>query len=1231
MTPTTILEFPVPRARGDILPLNRWTVKLDASQRVVVSESGVTHVDFGGESNAYLVAGGTVGDFKVLGLNSGVERPSNSDLLVSSDVETKNITSVQLAALEFDENRRRCGQVWFEPNCTARLNIAAETKYVLFVIRVAAVKGSRFSMHSVTAETVKRNNEIGFERVQYLESNDFNVGSLPEEFRNKLNRATALLDGLNSNLQRLEIVSSTENMTRHKPKSDVSHSLASQKEKFVLLRSKIFDKTFYSANVGLVFESQDEAMQHYLTWGMPNLFSCHPLIDCSVLEPDAKTLLKNGNLNGFLNYLSKPHKQVKALSEFFYPRYLELEGNDISNHPGGCVGWFIEHANDSTFLPTTTRGIRWSQFRNAVHRASLDRIDDLRSEQRNYASSVPGMEISHDLPAKEHAIAGQGEELVHPLVTVVALADGQLANIERSLTSILTQSYTNFELIVVSNTVNPSFREKIDRLVSGDSRASVIYEVSTNRGRLWNRGIDCAKGDYIALIRSGYEWDVDHLAKLTPHVQSEGADYAFSQVKIFDGELQTAWGAPLDSVEIIKRNSMDFSAIIFSRYVGESREVRFDSARKGSWEHSLAIRMAEELNGVVVESPSVSFIEKTTVAEFEKMNRDPLGLWTLLGEKWLDWESASRKETVTGRTSIVMPVYGQRDLTVTAVESVLNTSIGWDLEIVLVDNGSSFEDYWRLAAAYSGEQRIRIVHLPFNFNFALGSNIGAIESTGEYVFFLNNDTEVQPGWLQPLIDQIRGQGVLGVQPLLLYPDDSIQSAGTAFVLKDELPVPFLVHQPKEAAEPVGDTRFDVITAAAMLVRRNDFIRVKGFDPIFINGMEDVDLCLRMCEEGGHFRVESKSLVYHHESKTPGRGTYITQNRHEFLKRWRKTMPTPDLKMWQKCGLKIANIGTDGNEIPSPKVTLMSSEDKPNRQWGLKFAAPGGSKGDTWGDTYFVESLRDALIRQNVVARTYRHGPNTNYVHSHDQVNLVIRGLDRVAPVPGKVNVIWLISHPEAVTPHELAGFDIVYVASEIWAEEIERKYGISARVLHQATDTSRFNTEVDPDMKRRHAVFVGSVHTGRRRSIVEDAVAARVPFSVIGKGWKGQLPDSILEGEHIPNEKLASVYRSADVVLAEHWPLMGQLGFVQNRLFDAVASGCRVVSDPVPGVEELFGGAVQTYRTVDELRFLLSDEGRSCFPDAASLQRIAERVQRKHSFDARASRMIRDIDAFVAG
>ena len=141
-----------------------------------------------------------------------------------------------------------------------------------------------------------------------------------------------------------------------------------------------------------------------------------------------------------------------------------------------------------------------------------------------------------------------------------------------------------------------------------------------------------------------------------------------------------------------------------------------------------------------------------------------------------------------------------------------------------------------------------------------------------------------------------------------------------------------------------------------------------------------------------------------------------------------------------------------------------------------------------------------------------------------------------------------------------------------------------------------------------------------------DAIEAGLRPLVWGENWARFIPQECIQGDYLPKEQLPGVYRNARVVLADHHRDMAEHGFVANRIFDAVASGARVVSDEVPGLADLFGGAVQVYRSVDDLARLASPEGAAqAFPGPRELREIARRVAAEHSFAARAATLLKDV------
>ncbi|WP_260855788.1 glycosyltransferase [Curtobacterium sp. 9128] len=286
------------------------------------------------------------------------------------------------------------------------------------------------------------------------------------------------------------------------------------------------------------------------------------------------------------------------------------------------------------------------------------------------------------------------------------------------------------------------------------------------------------------------------------------------------------------------------------------------------------------------------------------------------------------------------------------------------------------------------------------------------------------------------------------------------------------------------------------------------------------------------------------------------------------------------------------------------------------RWSIRIAAHPGPRGDDWGDTFFARDLAEALrtLGQEVVV-DHRESHVRPFSEHLDDVALTLRGLDDIPVHPAATNVLWVISHPDLLTPAELARYDIRFAAGPVWASRTAETTGLPIAPLLQATDPARFHPgDADPTPTGLDTVFVGKTRNVFR-PVVRDAVDAGADLAVWGEGWEGLLPDGVHRGVFVPNHELPALYRSARVVLNDHWDDMARDGFLSNRLFDAAASGALVVTDPVPGVDELFHGAVRTYDSVATLRELIRS-GES----ATAAERAARgtRIGAEHSFRRRA-------------
>lgn len=292
-----------------------------------------------------------------------------------------------------------------------------------------------------------------------------------------------------------------------------------------------------------------------------------------------------------------------------------------------------------------------------------------------------------------------------------------------------------------------------------------------------------------------------------------------------------------------------------------------------------------------------------------------------------------------------------------------------------------------------------------------------------------------------------------------------------------------------------------------------------------------------------------------------------------------------------------------------------------RRWTIVTSAPKGERADQWGDTWFARDLATALNDLGQQAKVVsRAGANTE-ARDRDDVVVVLRGLRAITPRPqsSATWLLWIISHPEEVSADEVDGYDAVFAASAHWSRAAE----LGARPLLQATNPARFVPGQSRDSGR--PVFVGSTR-GEFRPIVRDCRRAGIDVDVYGVGWEAFLAEQEIAGTFVANAELPQVYASAPVVLNDHWADMAAEGFLSNRLFDAVASGARVLSDRAVGLEEVFGDAVRTYRDADELPGLLTGDLDAVFGSPAQRRAAAERIARDHSFQARARQLIAAVE-----
>jgi hypothetical protein len=345
--------------------------------------------------------------------------------------------------------------------------------------------------------------------------------------------------------------------------------------------------------------------------------------------------------------------------------------------------------------------------------------------------------------------------------------------------------------------------------------------------------------------------------------------------------------------------------------------------------------------------------------------------------------------------------------------------------------------------------------------------------------------------------------------------------------------------------------------------------------------------------------------------------------------------TPGVYEYLQLRMEAAQMGTSRSEARKSREALKTDvanrkrpRDPHKLRWAIKTPVPAGPGGQSWGDLYFAQEIAASLKKLGHEARVDLRTDVINSESADDDVILVLRGVERIRPQAGAINLLWVISHPSRISKHELKAFDAVFAASNSWAQKTTQKTGIQVTPLLQATNPEKFNPTLGLPDSGHEVLFIGNTRN-EFREVIKDCIEAGFSPAIYGKDWDRFVSQELIAGEFVSNDEVASKYRSAGIVLNDHWPDMAREGFYSNRLFDAVASGGRVVSDYVEGAEELFEGAVKTYSSTSELAMLCALENRGAWGSNEEIVARANRIGQIHSFDQRAKELVKAVQGLI--
>ncbi len=473
-----------------------------------------------------------------------------------------------------------------------------------------------------------------------------------------------------------------------------------------------------------------------------------------------------------------------------------------------------------------------------------------------------------------------------PISVVIVAVDPPVDTLCAVIDAVVAQTYPQWDLCLAIAGNDPAVQTMIEGRAAADHRIRALPpEERSDAATAGNSAARLATGDPLLFLDAGdllapdalfeiatafqHRIDTDLLYTDEDHVTADGA-------KRLDPLFKPDW-----SPELLL--SVDYLAPLAVRRALFAAAGGFTAEGEGDVA-DLALRCAERAE-TIVHLPRVLLHRRegaAAAAEDQRAQRLEAHLRRQgLPDPMVRPEIglAGRRLRATwpvqgGRVSIVIPTKDRIEVLRPCLTSLLGITAHRDLEVILVDSGSQEKrthDYYERLAA---DSRVRIVPYTGAFNYSAANNLGASQASGDFVLFLNNDIEIlEPEWLTELIRWAERPDVGAVGAKLLYPDGRVQHAGIILGITGHAGHIFW-GAPEGTGGPFGSVEwyrnYSAITGACLMLQRQRFEEVGGFDESYELVFSDVELGVRLRAHGYRNVYTPFAVLRHHEGASRGR-------------------------------------------------------------------------------------------------------------------------------------------------------------------------------------------------------------------------------------------------------------------------------------------------------------------------------------------------------------------------
>ena len=490
--------------------------------------------------------------------------------------------------------------------------------------------------------------------------------------------------------------------------------------------------------------------------------------------------------------------------------------------------------------------------------------------------------------------------------------------------SVTRQSYPHWELCLADGGGKESKAEAIISEYQKKDPRIRYQKLEKNRGiaENTNAAMAMAAGDYLAFLDHDDQLEPDALYEIAQKIKKEDADAVYT-----DEDKLSADGEEFFQPHFKPDFNLDL--LRSNNYICHFFAVRRETAKtaggfrqefEGAQDYDFIFRCMEN-SKKIAHVPKIVYHWRThreSTADNPQSKRYAFeagkraieahlkraGIRAAVSEtKDYGFYRVRYEVEKTPLVSILIPNKDQLPALKKCLESIWKRSTYRNIEILIIENNSEKQETFQFYKKIDGKNKVRVLYWDKAFNFSKINNFGASNAKGEYLICLNNDVEViAPDWIEEMLGHCQRKEVGIVGARLYYPDHTIQHAGIVIGMGGIAGSMFVGMDANRTGylhKAAIQQDMSAVTAACMMIKKNVFWEVKGFEEQLAVAFNDVDFCLKAREKGYLVVYDPYVELYHDESKT--RGAEDTkekvrrfQSEIEYMrKRWINLLKTGD--------------------------------------------------------------------------------------------------------------------------------------------------------------------------------------------------------------------------------------------------------------------------------------------------------------------------------------------------